>query len=333
MRPLIEVAVNDGSLQAITQVLGLLGVINAHEGIVGHFKGNTGSGQLSGQPIMAIEVDLEAKRRPCGHADIAQTELLIDEVEVVMQALAGGGLEVGLSAGFVVPGTVGRTGLHGREHMHQAGVLTPLGEDLLDPRLLTKGLETTDELNLQSRLASQLFGIATQFISQRLGPMRVVEQTDAAVAEETFHSPGIGDLRQGTGDDDTVKTGQYTGDLMLMTLNKRIHRTSLLLPDAQSHLYFVRPHTVGVSSAVHPCKRMDARAGRMPKHTGGMLTGLHLSSSGKQDDRLHWFQQGNTPLLSVDRCFCRPYRGRLSECTVSSLTNTRDPLLVPATPG
>jgi hypothetical protein len=44
---------------------------------------------------VAIEVDLQPEWCPGRNAHVAQPELLVDEVEVVMQALAGGGLEEG----------------------------------------------------------------------------------------------------------------------------------------------------------------------------------------------------------------------------------------------
>ena len=37
-------------------------------------EGDTGLFQLPGQPMMAVEVDLQAKRGPGGHPHIAQAE-------------------------------------------------------------------------------------------------------------------------------------------------------------------------------------------------------------------------------------------------------------------
>jgi hypothetical protein len=47
------------------------------------------------------------------------------------------------------------------EDMHQPGVITARGEDLLDPCLFAKGLELADELDLQSRSTAGLRQRAT----------------------------------------------------------------------------------------------------------------------------------------------------------------------------
>ena len=58
------------------------------ESVVGHLEGNAGFFQALRQPVVAVEIDLQAERRPGRHADVAQPEGLIDEVEVVMEAFA-----------------------------------------------------------------------------------------------------------------------------------------------------------------------------------------------------------------------------------------------------
>lgn len=74
--------------EPIGELLGAPGLGDVQEGVVCHREGDGLLAQLLGQPGMAIEVDLEAKWRPGRHAQIAQAEVLVDEVEVVMQALA-----------------------------------------------------------------------------------------------------------------------------------------------------------------------------------------------------------------------------------------------------
>jgi hypothetical protein len=43
---------------------------------------------LIGQPVVPVEVDLQPAGQPGWHAHVAQAQFLVDEVEVVMQALA-----------------------------------------------------------------------------------------------------------------------------------------------------------------------------------------------------------------------------------------------------
>ena len=61
------------------------------EDVVGHLEGNAGFFQALRQPVVAVEIDLQAGRRPGRHADVAQPEGLIDEVEVVTALLIRNG--------------------------------------------------------------------------------------------------------------------------------------------------------------------------------------------------------------------------------------------------
>jgi hypothetical protein len=62
--------------------------------------------------MAAIEIDLETKGAPCGDTNITQTKLFIDEIEVVMEALALSGLEVRAVGCLVMPWFIGGTWLH-----------------------------------------------------------------------------------------------------------------------------------------------------------------------------------------------------------------------------
>ena len=146
-------------VEFIGELLPLFRVGDRDEGVVEHLEGNIGLEQLAGQPGMAIEVDLQPERRPGRNAHVAQPELLVDEVEVVMQALPGGRLEEGSMGGLVVPRLIRRARLHGREDVDQTRMVTALGEDLLDPRLLAECLELADELDLQARLSGEPLGV------------------------------------------------------------------------------------------------------------------------------------------------------------------------------
>ena len=64
---------------------------------------------------------------------MALTQRLIDEVEVVMQALARVTPEVGLATGLVMPRAVAGAGFHGRQHMHQSNAIPAFAEHALYP--------------------------------------------------------------------------------------------------------------------------------------------------------------------------------------------------------
>ena len=82
--------------------------LHAQEGVV--FLGEVDALALErARPrAVAIAVELQAERRPGGHAQVAQAELFVDEIEVVMQALTQLRAKEGLAAGLVVPGLLAR---------------------------------------------------------------------------------------------------------------------------------------------------------------------------------------------------------------------------------
>jgi len=86
--PSIQASVKLFGIQAVGQRLGLLGIGNGQKGIVRHREVNAGFYQSLGQPVMAVEVDLQAERCPGWHPDVTEPKGLIDEVEVVMEAFA-----------------------------------------------------------------------------------------------------------------------------------------------------------------------------------------------------------------------------------------------------
>lgn len=106
LRPQGEPRMEQRCAERVGELLRLGGIGDEGEGVVEHREGNARLEQLAGQPGVAIEVDLQAKRRPGRNADVTQAELLIDEVEVVMQAFAGGGLKEGAMGRLVMPGSV-----------------------------------------------------------------------------------------------------------------------------------------------------------------------------------------------------------------------------------
>ena len=63
-------------VETVGQTLRCLPVADLHKGVVGHREGDLGGAQLTGQPGMAVEVDLQAKRCPGRYPQVTQAELL-----------------------------------------------------------------------------------------------------------------------------------------------------------------------------------------------------------------------------------------------------------------
>src|SRR3954469_2877893 len=131
---------------------------------------------------MAVEVELEPDRRPGGHAEVAQAEHRVDEVEVVVEALPVLVFEEGLAAELVMPGLKRRAPLHGREDVDQSGMPPPLFQDLLNPVLLADVM-VAEEFDCQPVVRSELLGVATNLIAERLGELGVVEDADLVIEE------------------------------------------------------------------------------------------------------------------------------------------------------
>jgi len=154
------------AIQGVGEFLSPRAIGNGDEGVIGHPEGDICRHQLPGQPGVAVEIDLQAERCPGWDPHIAQAEGLIDNIEVVVQAFAGGELERGMVGAFVVPGLEGRTGHRGGKNMDQLRMVTACGKDLLDPILLAKGLGFADEFDLDSSLGGELFGIDPNLLPQ-----------------------------------------------------------------------------------------------------------------------------------------------------------------------
>ena len=109
--------------------------------------------ELSGQPLVAVDIDLKGQGEPGRQADVQQTKLGIEEVEIEHQAAAEIFLEVGSS--FAVEDTKGGTGFHGGENRNQA-----LGNALLPGELAGVFFFA----NLAFQEAKRSTGLVSQFL-------------------------------------------------------------------------------------------------------------------------------------------------------------------------
>jgi hypothetical protein len=84
----VELAVQRGGFQPDRDPLGEREVIDADEGVVHELIANPEPLQARGQPVVAVEAEVEAERSPGGYAQVAQAQVRVDEVEVVVEAFA-----------------------------------------------------------------------------------------------------------------------------------------------------------------------------------------------------------------------------------------------------
>jgi len=199
----IKAAVQLIGTHGVSERLRPVDILEAHEGVIGKGIIDAGGGELSRQPRMTVAVELQAKRTPGGHPQVAKTEFLVDEVEVVVQALARVGLERGLAAGLVVPRSVALAGFHRRDYMHQPRMIASACEHLRHHVLLAD-VRLVDVLDLDARLGTRLLRTGADAFSQRFGKARVVKDADAPRVKKARHPARVACARERARNHDSV---------------------------------------------------------------------------------------------------------------------------------
>ena len=116
---LVQPTVESLDLQAVGDLLRALPVGDIHERIVDQLEVDLALSQQAGQPAVPVEIDLQPARQPGRHPHVAQPQVFVDEIEVVVQALAVVRQQIGLAGVLVVPRLVGRAGFHRRQDAYQ----------------------------------------------------------------------------------------------------------------------------------------------------------------------------------------------------------------------
>ena len=168
--------------------------------------------------------ELEPERRPGGHPEAAEPQGRVEEVAGVMEALGLGRPEEGLPAPLVVPGFERRTRLHRREDVDQAGVVPPLGQERLDPVLLPEG-PAPEEVDRQALLCRQPLRVGAEFLPERLGESRVVEQADLSHPQKARHRFGMAKVGERPGEHHPVEAGEDSSDLAGVSFDAGRHNT------------------------------------------------------------------------------------------------------------
>ena len=99
--------------ELVGQFLRLFEVGDPAEGVIQHPVFDVVFAHLARQNTVAIAVELQPEWTPRRHPQRAQPQILVDEVDVVVQAFAIVRLQVGLVSLFVVPRLIAAAWLHG----------------------------------------------------------------------------------------------------------------------------------------------------------------------------------------------------------------------------
>jgi len=107
---LLQSAVQPCRLEAVGDLLRPLPVPDLDKGVVEQAIADAFAFELPRQPVVSVRVELQTKRTPGRHAQVARAEFFVDEIEVVVQTLAVFVAQAGPAARFVVPRLIARGG-------------------------------------------------------------------------------------------------------------------------------------------------------------------------------------------------------------------------------
>ncbi len=115
--------------------------------------------KFMGEEVMAVHIELQPERRPCGDTHVTQAKLFVKEVKVIMETLALVKSEEGLSRSLVLPCFVSIALFHGGKDMDQPFGLSCFSDDLLDPVIFAEGSELADKPNINAIFIRNALGI------------------------------------------------------------------------------------------------------------------------------------------------------------------------------
>src|SRR5581483_4424270 len=147
---------------------------------------------------------------------MAQTQIFVQEVEIIMQAFAVIRNQICLAGLLVRPWLVGRAGLHRRENADQPGILAAFLQKFSDSLFLAE-VPLADELDLDSRFSSHLLRVLANPVAVWLGELWIVQYPDLPFVQKRRHPTAETDLRQCPEKQHPVPTTQHSGNLSGVT--------------------------------------------------------------------------------------------------------------------
>ena len=223
LREIIQLRVQPADVELLGQLLSFGEILEFDKAVVLLRKADSGLAQRAGERVVAVEVHFQTEGCPGWHTDKAQSELIIDEVEVVVRTAAAVAAHVSSPRVLVVPGLVRRAAFHRRKNMHQSRVRAAGFEQFCDTLVFSEISEFADELNFEATFRGQLLGVFADALGQRLGPLGVVEQPNVTRVQEARHRVTMADLRDRCCDDDAIPTVKDSGDLWGVTAGECAH--------------------------------------------------------------------------------------------------------------
>src|SRR5450755_334056 len=158
---------------------------------------------------------------PGRHAQVAQTQVLVDKIKIVVKALPAVGSQERLARRLVVPWLIGRAGFHRGENGNEPG----LRASLLDQRgdlVRFAHAAGADELDFDSILGSHAFSVLAQCLAQRLRKLRVIKDADAPLVQVICHRLAVAKVGDRPLNDQPVIAAENSGNLSGKSLGEQI---------------------------------------------------------------------------------------------------------------
>jgi len=210
---LIEPGMQPGDRPVVRQPLrrGIVG--HLMEGVVLQRKRHARRRQPVGQPGVAVEADLQPVRAPGRYAQVQQAQFRIQEIEIIVQALAAPHRQIGRPTRAAVPHLVRLAAFLGRQNADQARrVASGRAAGLRHLFLAHAGLP--DELDrLPVRRGQRLRGLFDP-VSQPHHQRQILRQRPLPAVQVGRHPVPVADRRQRAEEQNPVVTRQHAGNLV-----------------------------------------------------------------------------------------------------------------------
>lgn len=223
---LLQRPVQTSRVKLIGELLSRGDVCDIHESVVPHRIVDSLAHQLARKSGVSVAIKLQPKGSPSGNTQVAQPVFRMNEIEIVVQALALGRFKKGLTRLFIMPRLEDIAGFHGREDVHQSGMFSSLPEYLLYALLLAKVL-LLDEVDQYAIVLRNLFSMRADIVPNLVRPHRVIEDKNTLLPNKAGHGFGMSNGNQRAGYYNPVKTRKRKGNLFAVTFSERVHGYSL----------------------------------------------------------------------------------------------------------
>jgi hypothetical protein len=204
--------------QAVGEPLSPFKIVDLAKGVIGFNERKPVFTHLFGQPLVAVDIDLDLKGKPGLEADMDPPELPVEKIEVVEQAFS----KVVGQAGPPFAGNQfkGRTGLDGGQRADQTLGQAVFLDDPPDEFLLVARSRLIDKRS--SGPLGDGLGVGLEPLGLFHDEGFEILDQDLLTIEKAFHRFGIID-RQMTFEDDAVEAVEGSQYILLMLLDKMVH--------------------------------------------------------------------------------------------------------------